>query len=97
MIWSLAKPFLNSTGDIRIVTDLNLSNKLVKLIGKLPTKNLLYLYSNSMYVNGWGIIGAFKSKLIDYIIKDLEQKVFNREMVVLHIAVEYSFGLITKY
>ena len=50
-----------------------------------------------MYVNGWGIIGAFKGKLIDYIIKDLEQKVFNREMVVLHVAVEYSFGLITKY
>ena len=57
---------------MRIVANLGLSDKLVKFISKLPTEDLLYLYNNSIYINSWGIIGAFKGKLINYIIKDLE-------------------------
>ena len=72
MIQLLARPFFGSTSNIKIVADLGLNNKLVKIIGKLPTKDLLYLYSNSAYINGWGIIGTFKGKPINYIIKDLK-------------------------
>jgi hypothetical protein len=68
----LAGLFSSSTSNIRIIADLGLSDKLVEFIGELPTKDLLYLYSDSIYINSWGIIGAFKGKLIDYIIRDLE-------------------------
>ena len=93
----LARLFPSFTGNIRIVANLGLNKKLVGLIGQLPTKDLLYLYGDSVYINSWGIIGAFKGKLIKYIIKDLEQKVFNREMVELYITVKYGFRLVSKY
>ena len=75
-----------------MVADLGLGEKLVRLMSQLLTKDLLYLYGNSAYINGWGIIGAFKSKLIEYIIKDLEQRVFDREIVALYIAVKHGVG-----
>ena len=34
------------------MVNLGLSNKLVKIIGELPAKNLLYLYGDSTYING---------------------------------------------
>ena len=57
-----------------MVTDLGLYKKLVGLIGELPIKDLLYLYSDSAYINRWGLISAFKGKLIKYIIKTLSRE-----------------------
>ena len=93
----LAGPFLGSTGDIRMVTDLGLCKKLIALIGELLNEDLLYLYSNSAYINRWGIISTFKSKLINHIIRDSKQRVFGREMSALCVAVKHGFGLVTKY
>jgi len=57
----------------------------------------IYFVGDSAYVDGWGMIGAFKGKLIDYIIRDLEQRVFDREMAALRVAVKHGFGLVTEY
>jgi hypothetical protein len=97
MIRSLAGPFPGSTGDMRMVADSGLGDKLVELMGELPAEDLLYLYGDSAYVDGWGIIGAFKGKLINHIMRDPEQRVFDREMAALQVAVEHGFGLVTKY
>jgi hypothetical protein len=80
-----------------MVTNLGLYKILVGLIGELLIKDLLYLYSNSAYINRWGLISTFKSKLIKYIIKDFKQRIFNREIAVLYIIVKYGFSLVTKY
>jgi hypothetical protein len=43
------------------------------------------------------MIKAFKGKLIEYIIRDPEQRVFDREIAALCVAVKYGFRLISKY
>jgi hypothetical protein len=79
------------------VADLSLYKKLVSLIGELLTKDMFYLYSDSAYINSWGLINAFKVKLIKYIIKDPKQRVFDKEIAALYIVVKYGFSLVTKY